>query len=42
LLLSLVHQKGKGSWICIVPHCEKLASEVTPGACQQLISEWWL
>ena len=19
--------KGKGSWICIVPHCEKLASE---------------
>jgi len=22
-----VHVKGKGSWICIAPHCEKLASE---------------
>jgi len=26
-VLDLVLKKGKGSWICIAPHCEKLTSE---------------
>jgi len=26
-LWSLHKSKGKGSWICIAPHCEKLASD---------------
>ena len=25
--IKLKGKKGKGSWICIAPHCEKLASE---------------
>jgi len=28
LAIELTGKKGKGSWICIAPYCEKLASEV--------------